>query len=264
MGASSAGVCLHRYLRSGPGLGAEQFSTPGKYVLPPKRAPDAGVPRERFHGRIEGAETRWYSGFALVPARFSDRRAMSQSSPRSRTTLLLQSADSPEVQGLLFPLVYEELRDLAHRQLSRERGGHTLQTTALVHEAFLRLVDDTQVGQRGRAYFFAAAGRAMRQVLVDYARRRNANKRKAELQPLDLDSLEIGVDSFAHELVELDLALTQLAELNARHAQVVECRFFAGMSVEETAEALAVSERTVKSDWALARAWLYDQLFGKR
>lgn len=187
---------------------------------------------------------------------------MHESQLRARTTLLLRSDESPAVRELLFPLVYEELRELAHRQLARERSGHTLQTTALVHEAYLRLVDDTQVDQRGRAYFFAAAGQAMRRVLVDHARRRAANKRKVEIAPVDLADIEVGIDDFAAEILELDDALTRLAALNPRHAQVVECRFFAGMDVAETARALEVSERTVKSDWALARAWLYDALFG--
>lgn len=188
---------------------------------------------------------------------------MTDDSPRTRTTALLRSLDSVEAQAQVYPLVYEELRELARRHLARERRDHTLQTTALVHEAYLRLVDDTQVGSRGRAYFFAAAGRAMRRVLVDHARRRGAIKRGSNMRPLQLDEIEIAIDSFADELVELDAALERLAALNPRHAQVVECRFFAGMSVEETAQALDVSARTVKYDWALARAWLYDTLRGE-
>src|SRR5690606_27472828 len=136
----------------------------------------------------------------------------------------------------------------------------TLQTTALVHEAYFRLADDTKVTARGRAYFFAAAARAMRQVLVDHARRRNAAKRGGGVEPVSLDETRLAVDELAAELLDLDRELERLAALNERHARVVECRFFAGLSVEETAAALDVSPRTVKSDWALARAWLYETL----
>ncbi len=185
-------------------------------------------------------------------------------SPRSHATALLVTADSGDGDALdrLVPLLYDELRAMAHRQLGRERRDHTLQTTALVHEAYLKMVDDTKVTRRGRAYFFAAAARAMRQVLIDYARRRKAEKRGGGARALSLDEEQIAVDEFAAELLDLDRALEQLAALNPRHARVVECRFFAGMSVEETAEALDVSPRTVKYDWALARAWLYDALGG--
>ena len=163
----------------------------------------------------------------------------------------------------LVPLIYDDLRAIAHRQLAREHRNHTLQTTALVHEAYLKLVDDTRVTGRGRAYFFAAAGRAMRQVLVDHARRRATAKRGGGVEPVSLEESRIAVDEFAVELLDLDRALDQLSHLNPRHARVVECRFFAGLSVEETAEALDVSARTVKSDWALARAWLYDAIGGR-
>jgi RNA polymerase sigma-70 factor, ECF subfamily len=185
-------------------------------------------------------------------------------SSRSHATALLATADSGDGAALerLVPLLYDELRAMAHRQLVRERRNDTLQTTALVHEAYLKLVDDTRVTRRGRAYFFAAAARAMRQVLVDYARRRNAEKRGGGARLLSLDEDQVAVDEFAGELLDLDRALAQLAELNPRHARVVECRFFAGMSVEETAEALDLSPRTVKYDWALARAWLFDALGG--
>jgi RNA polymerase sigma-70 factor, ECF subfamily len=183
-------------------------------------------------------------------------------SSRSHATTLLATAESGDGGSLeqLVPLLYDELRAIAHRHLAGERHGHTLQTTGLVHEAYLKLVDDERVTRRGRAYFFAAAARAMRQVLVEYARRRRAAKRGGGVEALSLDEEQIAVDDFAAELLDLDRALAQLAELNPRHAQVVECRFFAGMSVEETAEALGVSARTVKYDWALARAWLFDAL----
>ena len=188
---------------------------------------------------------------------------MTATSPlRSEVTSILATAGATggtPVEGLV-PLIYDDLREIAHRQLAREGREHTLQTTALVHEAYMKLVDDTRVTGRGRAYFFAAAGRAMRQVLVDYARRRATEKRGGRAERVSLDESRIAVDEFAAELLDLDRALDRLAHLNPRHARVVECRFFAGLSVEETAEALDVSARTVKSDWALARAWLYDVL----
>jgi RNA polymerase sigma-70 factor, ECF subfamily len=181
---------------------------------------------------------------------------------RAEITTVVQTAESAGKTSLeqLVALLYDELKAMAHRQMAGEATGHTLETTALVHEAYVKLVDSTQVGQRGRAYFFAAAARAMRQVLIDHARRRAATKRGGGAVPLTLGSEPIDVDAFAAELMDLDSALETLAELNPRHARVVECRYFGGMSVEETAAALDVSPRTVKSDWALARAWLYARL----
>ena len=187
---------------------------------------------------------------------------MSEPADPCPATKLVQTADAGDQASLegLIALVYDELKVMARRDLARESPGHTLQTTALVHEAYLKLVDTSVVGERGRAYFFAAASRAMRQVLVEHARRRNAVKRGQGAVPVDLDDVQIGVDAFAMELVDLDDALQRLAELNPRQARVVECRYFGGLNVEETAAALDVSPRTVKYDWALARAWLYDAL----
>lgn len=163
----------------------------------------------------------------------------------------------------LMPLVYEQLREMAHRQLAREYGGRPLQTTALVHEAYLKVVDNTKVTRRGQSYFFAAAARAMRQVLVDHARRRKADKRGGDMQVVSLTEESSAVDAFAADVLDLDRALEQLSERNTRHARVVECRFFGGLSIEETAAALEISPRTVKYDWALARAWLYETLHGQ-
>jgi RNA polymerase sigma factor (TIGR02999 family) len=180
------------------------------------------------------------------------------------TTTLLQSIESVDAAPLerLMPLIYDELSRMARRQLAREHGNATLQTTELVHEAYLRLVDDTQVTRKGRAYFFGAAARAMRQVLVDAARRRGAAKRGGREAPVTLKDHHVAVDAYAAELVDLDAALTELEKRSPRQVRVVECRFFGGLSVEETAAALDVSARTVKSDWALARAWLFDILRG--
>lgn len=185
---------------------------------------------------------------------------------RSQVDTLVRTGDSGEPVPVdrLVGLVYDELRQMAHRQLRREAVGHTLQTTALVHEAYVKLVEADDVGRRGRSYFFGAAARAMRQVLVDHARRRTAAKRGGDAARVDLDDVQLAVDAFAVELLDLDDALERLAELNPRQARVVECRYFGGLTVRETAEALDVSPRTVKYDWALARAWLYDTLEGRR
>ena len=182
---------------------------------------------------------------------------------RGEVTGLLRSAESDGEDPLdrLWPLLYDDLRAIARRQLRRERPGQTLVTTALVHEAYLKLVDSSAVAQRGRAYFFAAAARAMRQVLVDHARRRGRLKRQGgEDAP---GGISVGVDDFSAELLDLHDALDRLAAEHPRPARTVECRFFAGLSVEETAEALGVSPRTVKADWALARGWLYRELHGE-
>jgi RNA polymerase sigma factor (TIGR02999 family) len=184
---------------------------------------------------------------------------------RSEITSLLAAAEGGEANAVdrLVPLLYEELCDLARRQLAGERPGHTLQTTALVHEAYLKLADDSGVARRGRAYFFAAASRAMRQVLVDHARKRGAEKRGGGAEVVTLDDEAAGAGAFASDLIDLDDALRALAQDNPRRAQVVEFRFFGGMSVEDTAVALGVSPRTVQNDWALARAWLYDAIRGE-
>jgi len=188
-------------------------------------------------------------------------------SPHAGIVGALQSQESSASLGDLddlVPLIFDELRAMARRQLSRQHERYTLQTTELVHEAYLRLVGDAGVTRRGRAYFYAAAARAMRQVLVDAARRRNTLKRGSGAVALSLDERTGDVDAYAHELVDLDAALHELERRNPRFARVVECRFFGGMSVEDTAEALGVSPRTVKSDWAMARAWLYDALRATR
>ncbi len=183
--------------------------------------------------------------------------------PRTSITALLSgdnvNSDVPALDQLI-PHIYEELREMAHRQLAGEYGARTLQTTALIHEAYVRLVDDTQVSKKGRSYFFASAARAMRRVLVDQARKRKAGKRGGGQELLSIDDAEIAIDQFAGDLVDLDEALRDLASMNPRQAQVIECRFFGGLGVKETADALNVSERTVRNDWTLARAWLHNRL----
>ena len=165
----------------------------------------------------------------------------------------------------LFPRVYDELRHIAHRHLGRERGGHTLGTTALVNEAYLKLVDQTRAQWSDRAHFFAVAARVMRRILVDYARRHQAQKRGGAAQPVSLGDEAIGnasrvADERADMLLALDEALTRLAELDERLSRVVECRFFGGLTEEETAEALSVTARTVRRDWVKAKVWLHQAL----
>ena len=164
----------------------------------------------------------------------------------------------------IYPVVYDELRRSAHHLLARERPDHTLSTTALVHEAYFRLVDQTRLSWEDRAHFCAIAGRAMRQILVDFARRRDAAKRGGGVRPITLDETAIAVEAQSSALIGLDEALTRLSELNERLAQVVESRFFGGMSEKEIAEVVGVSVRTIRRDWVKARAWLFKELYPDR
>jgi RNA polymerase sigma factor (TIGR02999 family) len=174
---------------------------------------------------------------------------------------------TPGAMDRLMPLVYDQLRRVAHRQLGAEPAGHTLTTTALVHEAYLRLVDQSRVQWQDRAHFFAVAARAMRRILIDYARRYRAARRGGgpdgvPTKPISLDSTELPAAERADALLALDEALDRLELIDARAARVVDCRFFAGLTEVETAEALAVSPRTVAREWALAKGWLYQELQG--
>jgi RNA polymerase sigma factor (TIGR02999 family) len=190
-----------------------------------------------------------------------DARTLAESGQRDITGLLAAwRAGNPDAFDRLFPLVYDELRRIAHRQLGSERPDHTLATTALVHEAYLKLVDQTRAQLTDRAHFFAVAARAMRRILVDYARRHQALKRGGAAEPVSLSDAALVADDRADTLVALDEALTRLAELDARLSQVVECRFFGGLTEEETAEALAVTARTVRRDWVKAKGWLHHEL----
>jgi len=160
----------------------------------------------------------------------------------------------------LIPLVYDELRRIARRQLRAEREGHTLSATAVVHEAYLRLVDVRNADWRDRAHFFAVAARLMRRVLIDYARAKRRNKRGGQAIRVPLTEAEGIPTRHTEDLLNLDEALTRLAAKNERLCQVVECRCVVGLSVEETAVALGTSAATVKRDWVLARAWLNREL----
>lgn len=182
------------------------------------------------------------------------------STPPGEVTRLLEAAEAGDRDALdrLVPLVYEDLRRVAHRQLDRESGGHTLQTTALIHEAYLKLAGGGSVGATSRAHFLAIAARAMRQVLVDYARKRKAAKRGGGVISVTLGDEPQPADASAEDLLALDEALEQL---EPRQRQVIECRFFGGMEEKDIAVALGVSERTVRRDWVKARAWLYKSLY---
>lgn len=160
----------------------------------------------------------------------------------------------------LLPVVYDELRRMARGRLRLERGDLTLSTTELVHEAWLRLGDNEDVAARGRSYFFAAASQAMRRIVVDHARRRRRLKRGGGRVAVTLDETVAAPAGGEVDLLELEDALQELARVAARSAQVVECRFFGGLSADETAQALGITPRTVHRDWAFARAWLYDHL----
>jgi RNA polymerase sigma factor (TIGR02999 family) len=161
----------------------------------------------------------------------------------------------------LTPIVYDGLRRLARRYMRRERAGHSLQTTALVNEAYMRLVDYERMQWQDRAHFFAVSAQLMRRILVEHARRHNL-KRGGGLQHVSLDEAAVVGGGRSADLVALDDAMNALARLDARKAQVVEMRFFGGLSVEETAEVLKVSSVTVKRDWSTAKLWLYRELAG--
>jgi RNA polymerase sigma factor (TIGR02999 family) len=160
----------------------------------------------------------------------------------------------------LTPLVHEELRRLARHYMNGERPGHTLQTTALVNEAYLRLIDQKRVEFKNRTQFFALAATLMRHILVDHARRRHYLKRGGGAQRVSLDKVLMVCGDGSEDLVALDAALDRLAAIDTRKSKVVELRFFGGLSVEETAEALAVSAITVMREWRMAKAWLYNSL----
>ncbi|MEL6108081.1 MAG: sigma-70 family RNA polymerase sigma factor [Planctomycetota bacterium] len=181
------------------------------------------------------------------------------------TEILLALAErSPEAADRLVPRVYEELKRIAEAVMRRERKDHTLQPTALVNEAFLRLIDGTRIRWQSRAHFFAVAATVMRRILVNHARGRGAQKRGGDGSRIPLhNEIAVVCDESDVSVLELDALLDQLAELNERHAKVVELRFFADLTIEEVAESLGVSDWTVKNDWRVARAWMLRQLDGQ-
>ncbi|MFO0837400.1 MAG: ECF-type sigma factor [Phycisphaerae bacterium] len=179
------------------------------------------------------------------------------------TELVRQSADGRKSSvNRLLPLVYDELRALAQHLLEQERAGHSLQATALVNEAYLKLVDQTRARYQDRAHFFAVAAQAIRRILIDHARARGAAKRGGDwaATPLDANVLECGATGV--ELLALEDALAELERLSERQARIVEMRFFAGLSIDEVAAALSTSARTIDGEWAMARAWLRRRMSG--
>jgi RNA polymerase sigma factor (TIGR02999 family) len=181
----------------------------------------------------------------------------------SDLTKLLRAWSAGDQRALngLTPIVYDELRRLAHRYMKRERPGHTLQTTALVNEAYMRLVDYKRMQWQDRAHFFAVSAQVMRRILVDHARSLNI-KRGRGVQHLTLDEVAVVAGDRTSDLLALDEALNELARLDPRKVQIIEMRFFGGLSAEETAEVLKVSPATVRRDWSIAKLWLYRELGG--
>lgn len=177
------------------------------------------------------------------------------------TLLLAWSEGNQQALDRLTAIVYQELRRLAHRYMDRERPGHVLQTTALVNEAYMRLVDYKRMQWQDRAHFFAVAAQVMRRILVDHARSHNI-RRGAGVQHVPLDDVAVVSADRTGDLVALDDAINELARLDPRKAQIIEMRFFGGLSVEETAAVLHVSAATVRRDWSIARLWLYRELGG--
>ncbi len=191
------------------------------------------------------------------------------SDSRSSVTLLLEKVNAGDRQAInaLFPFVYEELRRIAYGRKNQWQGDNTLNTTALVHEAYLKLVDQEHQKWNSRAHFFGVASKAMRHIMIDYAKRRRTLKRGGEATIFSLDELRavregepFCIDEQADVLIAIDQALDRLAEIHPRLGRIVECRFFAAMTIEETAEALEISEATVKRDWKMAQSWLYRAL----
>ena len=181
-------------------------------------------------------------------------------------TQLLRAWSEGEQTALekLMPVVYAELHRIAQRYIAYERPGHTLQATALVNEAYLRLVDSAQATWQDRAHFFAVCAQLMRRILVDWARSRQAIKRGGEVQRLELEEALVVVEAPGSDLVALDEALKALAAMDPRKSQVVELRFFGGLSVEETAAVLKISAETVMRDWKFAKSWLRRELSGEK
>ena len=198
------------------------------------------------------------AGFSTVPF----VRRYPQVSDAHSVTLLLEQWNHGDREALnkLMPLIYEELHKMAKRYMSQQNRGHTLQTTALIHEAYLRMVKQKEKHFQNRAHFFGVAAQAMRHILVDYARARHAGKRGGGVRPVSLEEAALVSPERAGELVAFDEALKELEELSQRQSRVVELRYFGGLSVEETATVLKVSPETVMRDWTMAKTWLHRAL----
>lgn len=204
----------------------------------------------------------WYSLTYLLMRNPSDK-PLNESPPHEITKLLKDwsGGDSTALDKLI-PLVYEELHQLAHQHMRRERGGHLLQTSALINEAYLRLVDQPDLTIENRAHFFGVAARLMRQILVDEARKRNSAKRGGDFIQVSFTEATNLAQEQAASVVALDDALKRLETIDTRQSEIVELRFFGGLSIEDTAEVLKVSPGTVMRDWTFARAWLKNEMRG--
>ena len=200
-----------------------------------------------------------FSGYN--PVGKGDKPPLSENHAENVTRLLIElSKGDRGAVDLLLPVIYDELRKLAANYLRRERPDHTLQPTALVHEAYLRLVDQTRVNWQNRAHFFGVAAQIMRRLLVDHARKHNAEKRGQDFQKLSLDeNIDRAVER-SSELIALDDALRALAEFDQQKARMVELRYFGGLSIEETADVLGVTPTTIKRHWRFAKAWLHGEM----
>lgn len=187
---------------------------------------------------------------------------MKQEESADITRMLIELTDgNKEVVNEILPLIYAELRKLAGNYLRRERGNHTLQPTALVHEAYMKLIDQKKVKWQNRSHFFGIAAQVMRRILMDYARQHKAEKRGGVGENISLEEEFVIIqDEKSHQLLALDEALEKLAKMDEMKAKIVELRYFGGLSVQETAEVLGVSEITVKRHWRMAKAWLYGQI----
>lgn len=216
------------------------------------------MPAAGLDAKIRYGARRWYTGRCGRP----EIRRVTEPAPDVTELLLAYRDGDREAFGQLLPMVYDDLRRIARRQLGRSIPNQTLDTTSLVHESFLKLVDQKRIDWQDRGHFLAIAARAMRQVIITYARRRGAAKRGAGSIRETFDEGRIAVADQAEQLLALDEALTRLSERDERLVRVVECRFFAGLQEEETAAALGISLRTVQRDWMRARAWLREELRG--
>lgn len=186
------------------------------------------------------------------------------SDPDNVTRLLLEwSGGNKQALEKMLPLIYDELRRLAHNFLYRERPGHTLQTTALVHEAYLKLIDQRDARWQNRAHFFAIAAQAMRRILIDSARKHIADKRGGGGEKLSLAEVATITPEPDSNLLALDEALKALAEIDAQQSRIIELRYFGGLTIEETAEVMNLSPATIKREWTMARAWLHQSLSGE-
>ncbi len=191
----------------------------------------------------------------------AEKDGLNVSEQRADITQILEGFDErPDAAAELLPLVYDQLRGIARARMSDERAGHTLQATALVHEAYARLVGPNEVKWESRAHFFRVAAEAMRRILIDHARKRNSQKRGGDRERLPISVVDLATEYDPERVLEFDEALTTLAREDERAAEIVQLRFFAGLSVQETCEAMALSERTVMREWAFARARLFELL----